>query len=92
MVHLNVLFLNALKEMNIEESNIHCRSTILVKFSEEQKFTLGDITLPFYASGVNQYITFLVFDSLSAYNVILEKPWIHEIKAVPTPFHLPSIH
>ena len=44
----NVFFFNALKEMEIEESNIHYRSKILVGFSGEQKFTLGDITLPVY--------------------------------------------
>ena len=44
----NVPFLNALKEIKIEEPNIHRHSPILVRFSEEQKFTLGDITLPVY--------------------------------------------
>ena len=30
----NVLFMNALKEMKIDESNIHRRSLVLVGFSE----------------------------------------------------------
>ncbi|KAL5564706.1 hypothetical protein UlMin_027870 [Ulmus minor] len=46
----NVIFLSALKEMNIDEAHIHRRSTVLVGFSGEQKFTLGDITLPVYAA------------------------------------------
>ncbi|KAL5543502.1 hypothetical protein UlMin_007286 [Ulmus minor] len=83
----NVIFLNALKEMNIDESHIHRRSTVLVGFSGEQKFTLGDITLPVYASGVNLHINFVVLDSPSAYNVILGRPWIHEMRAVPSTFH-----
>ena len=29
----NVIFLNTLREMNIDESHIHRRSTVLVKFS-----------------------------------------------------------
>ena len=29
----NVIFLNSLREMNIEESHIHCHSTNLVEFS-----------------------------------------------------------
>ena len=41
----NVNFLNALKEMNIDEAHIHHRSIVLVGFSGEKKFTLGDITL-----------------------------------------------
>ena len=56
----NVIFLNALKEMNIDESHIHRRSTVLIG---EQKFTLGDITLPVYVVGVNLHITFVVLDS-----------------------------
>ena len=44
----NVLFMNALKEMKIEESNSLRRSSILIGLSREQKFTIGDITLPVY--------------------------------------------
>ncbi|KAL5548402.1 hypothetical protein UlMin_003633 [Ulmus minor] len=73
--------------MNIDEAHIHRRSTVLVGFSGEQKFTLGDITLPVYAAGVNLHITFVVLDSPSAYNVILGRPWIHDMRAVPSTFH-----
>ena len=70
----NVIFLNSLKEMNIDEAHIHRHSTVLVGFSGEQKFTLGDITLPVYIVRVNLHITFVVLDSPSAYNVILGRP------------------
>ena len=83
----NVIILNALREMNIDESHIHRHSTVLVGFSGEQNFALGDITLPFYVARVNLHITFVVLDSPSAYNVILGKPWIHEMRAVPSNFH-----
>ena len=39
----NVIFLSTLKEMNIDEAHIHRRSIVLVGFSGEQKFTLGDL-------------------------------------------------
>lgn len=42
----NVIFLGTLKEINIDAAHIHYRSTVLVGFRREQKFTLGDITLP----------------------------------------------
>jgi len=48
---------------------------------------LGDITLPVYAAGVNLHITFIVLDSPSAYNVILGRPGIHDMRAVPSTFH-----
>ena len=83
----NVLFLNALKEVKIEESNIHRCSTILVRFSGEQNFNLGDMTLPVYTGEVNLYIAFVVLDNPSAYNVILGRPWIHQMRAVPSTFN-----
>ena len=70
----NVLLLNSLKEIKIDESNIHRCSTILVGFGRDHKFTMGDITLPVYAGGVNLYITIVVLFSSSAYNVILRRP------------------
>ena len=83
----NVIFLNAMKEMNIDESHIHRHSTVYVGFSGEQKVILGDITLPVYEAGINLHITFVVLDSPSAYNVILGRQWIHEIRDVPSTFH-----
>ncbi|KAL5576029.1 hypothetical protein UlMin_017728 [Ulmus minor] len=70
----NVLFLNALKEMKIDESNIRRCATVLVGFSGEQKFTVGDIALPVYAGGINLNVNFTVLDSPSAYNMILGRP------------------
>ena len=83
----NFIFFNALKEMNINDAHIHRRSTVFLGFSGEQKFTLGDITLLVYMAGVNLYITFVVLDSPLAYNVILGRPWIHDMRVVPSTFH-----
>ena len=83
----NAIFLNALREMNIDESHIHRRSTVLVGFNGEQKFTLGDITLPVYAAELNLHVNFFMLDNPSAYNIILGKPWIHKIRVVPSTFH-----
>ena len=74
-------------EMNIKESHIHGRSTILVEFSREQKFTLGDITLIVYTGGVSLHITFVVLNNPSAYNMILGRSWIHEMRALCSTFH-----
>ena len=83
----NVIFLNALREMNIDESHIHHHFIVLVGFNGKQNFTLRDITLPVYAVGVNLHITFVVLDSPSTYNVILGRSWIHEMRDVPSTFH-----
>ena len=67
----NILFLNALKEMKIDDSNLHRGCIVLIGCNREQKFTIGDITLPVYDGGVNIYVTFVMLDNPLAYNIIL---------------------
>ncbi|XP_031247982.1 uncharacterized protein LOC116105714 [Pistacia vera] len=83
----NILFLEAVKAMGLEEANINRRLTLLVGFSLEQKYTIGEIVLPIYAGRVNKQTVFLVIDCPSPYNVILGRPWIHDMWAVPSTFH-----
>ena len=73
--------------MNILETKIVPRSSVLVGFSGETKNTLGDIELPIYIEGVNTIQKFCVIDCLSCCNIILGRPWIHEMKAVPSTYH-----
>ncbi|XP_021746478.1 uncharacterized protein LOC110712338 [Chenopodium quinoa] len=83
----NIIMLDTLKHMNIDEKNIIIKSTMLVGFSGETKKTSGEITLATYAKGVNLQVKFLVIDTLSSYNIILSRPWIHEIRAIPSTYH-----
>ena len=83
----NVLFLEALQEMGLDEKSIIRRSTVLVGFSGESLRTVGEISLPTYAEGVNVMTKFNVVDCPSAYNVILGRPWIHKMKAMPSTYH-----
>ncbi|XP_031262796.1 uncharacterized protein LOC116120964 [Pistacia vera] len=83
----NILFLEAVKVMGLEEANINRRPTLLVGFSSEQKYTIGEIILPIYAGGVNKQTIFLVIDCPSPYNAILGRPWIYDMRAVPSTFH-----
>ncbi|XP_031256352.1 uncharacterized protein LOC116114346 [Pistacia vera] len=68
---VNILFLKTVTAMGFEETNISRRPTLLVVFSSEQKYTIGEIILPIYADGVNKQTIFLVIDSPSSYNIIL---------------------
>ena len=82
----NVLFLNAYREMGLKETDITRRCISLVGFSGESKSTIGETVLPIYAEGVNLYTKFVILDSPSAYNVILGRPWIHKMEAVPSTY------
>ncbi|KAJ9536791.1 hypothetical protein OSB04_un000015 [Centaurea solstitialis] len=83
----NVIFADTLKVMGIERSEIVRRSTTLIGFNGDSMNTLGEITLPVYAKGINKQTKFNVVDCQSAYNVILGRPWIHEMKAIPSTYH-----
>lgn len=48
---------------------------------------IGEIDLMVYTEGVNFYTTFMIISSCSAYNAILERPWLHDMKVVPSTYH-----
>ncbi|XP_074293149.1 uncharacterized protein LOC141620087 [Silene latifolia] len=84
---INLVMLDVLKAMKIDEEKITKKSSVLVRFSGETKSTLGEINLPTYAEGVASYERFRVLDYLSSYNVILGRPWIRNVKAIPSTYH-----
>ncbi|KAJ9552165.1 hypothetical protein OSB04_016210 [Centaurea solstitialis] len=77
----NVIFSDTLKIMGIDRSNIVRRTTTLVGFNGDATSTLGEIVLPVFAKGINKQTKFNVIDCPSAYNAILGRPWIHDMKA-----------
>ncbi|KAJ9541250.1 hypothetical protein OSB04_027756 [Centaurea solstitialis] len=83
----NVIFSDTLKIMGIDRSNIVRRTTTLVGFNGDATSTLGEIVLPVFAKGINKQTKFNVIDCPSAYNTILGRPWIHDMKAVPSTYH-----
>ncbi|XP_076941538.1 uncharacterized protein LOC143611136 [Bidens hawaiensis] len=80
---VNIIQLETLKRMSIPESEIVTRSLVLVGFSDEAKNTVGEIKLPVHLEGVNSIHKFCVIDALTSSNIILGRPWIHDMKAVP---------
>ncbi|XP_074341969.1 uncharacterized protein LOC141679367 [Apium graveolens] len=77
----NIMMLSTLTQMGLAESDMIKKSTTLVGFSGETKDTLGEITLPTYAQGVNLLEKFCIIDVDSSYNIIMERPWIHNLNA-----------
>ncbi|KAJ9548227.1 hypothetical protein OSB04_020770 [Centaurea solstitialis] len=83
----NVIFAETLKIMGIDRSSIVRRTTTLIGFNGDATNTLGEIVLPVFAKGINKQTKFNVIDCPSAYNAILGRPWIHDMKAVPSTYH-----
>ncbi|KAF3595126.1 hypothetical protein DY000_02021696 [Brassica cretica] len=83
----NIIFQAAYKDLGLEESALTRRITPLIGFSGEVKQTAGEVTLPVCAEGVNMSTKFLIVDCDSSYNMILGRPWIHGMGAVPSTLH-----
>ena len=83
----NIIFLTAYQDLGLEENTLTRKVTPLIGFSGEGKQTPGEVILPVYAEGINLSTKFLVVDCQSAYNIILGRPWIHGMGAVPSTLH-----
>ncbi|XP_019240688.1 PREDICTED: uncharacterized protein LOC109220684 [Nicotiana attenuata] len=60
---------------------------LLVGFNLASVTTRGEILLPTNAEGVMKTTIFEVVDGDMGYNIIMGRPWLHEIKAVPSTYH-----
>ncbi|XP_013607947.1 PREDICTED: uncharacterized protein LOC106314656 [Brassica oleracea var. oleracea] len=83
----NIIFQAAYQDMGLDESALTRKTTTLVGFSGEVKRTAGEVVLPVYAEGINMSTMFLLVDCQSSYNMILGRPWIHDMGAVPSTLH-----
>ncbi|XP_048619939.1 uncharacterized protein LOC125590418 [Brassica napus] len=91
----NIIFQAAYKDLGLEESALTRRITPLIGFSGEVKQTAREVTLPVYTKGINMSTKFLIVDCDSSYNMILGRPWIHGMGAVPSTLHQmskPQVH
>ncbi|XP_074300525.1 uncharacterized protein LOC141631801 [Silene latifolia] len=84
---VNLIILDVLKAMKISEDQITMKSSVLVGFRGATRNTLGEIYQPKYVKGVASYEIFGVLDCLSSYNAILGRPWIHNVKVIPSTYH-----
>ncbi|XP_074304431.1 uncharacterized protein LOC141639151 [Silene latifolia] len=84
---VNLIMLETLKNMGFSEKDLVQKAVPLVGFSGETKQSLGEIVIPTFAGGMNKQVRYLVIDGPSTYNVIFGRPWIHEMKAVPSTYH-----
>ncbi|XP_010445555.1 PREDICTED: uncharacterized protein LOC104728238 [Camelina sativa] len=83
----NILYMQAYKELGLDEGGLTQKSIPLVGFIGEVKQSIGKVTLPVNAEGVNKHTKFLVVDCASAYNAMMGSPWIHDMGAIPSTLH-----
>ena len=88
----DILFVEAYDKLSLGRERLqHIRSP-LIGFSGEKVYPLGSITLPVTAGAVPQsstvMVNFLIIDCPSAYNIILGRPALNTLRAVPSTYHL----
>ena len=79
---VSILLLDALKRMNIIESDNNQKVLGPHRIQRGNEHPIGEIMLPIYIEGINSIQTFCVINTLSSYNVRPGRPWIHEMKFV----------
>ena len=88
----DIIFVSAFDKMSIGRERLEPVNTHLRGFSGEKVLPLGSIQLvitlgepPFQATTTAR---FLVVDALSAYNMLLGRPSLNAIKAIPSAYHM----
>ena len=96
----NIIFASAFDKMGIGREKLEPVNTHLQGFSGENVLPLGSIQLvltlgesPYQATTITR---FLIVDAPSAYNMLLGRPSLKGIKAIPSVYHMmikfPTIH
>ena len=88
----DIIFASAFDKMGIGRERLEPVNTHLLEFSGEKVLPLGSIQLvltvgepPCQATTTTR---FLIVDALSAYNMLLGRPSLNAIKAIPSAYHL----
>ncbi|XP_019250954.1 PREDICTED: uncharacterized protein LOC109229860 [Nicotiana attenuata] len=83
---VNIIFVRVLNEMQAEDKLVPKAHT-LSGFDNTSVVTKGEVVLTTFAEGVVKDTKFQVVEMDMAYNMILGRPWIHEMDAVPSTLH-----
>ncbi|XP_070045806.1 uncharacterized protein [Nicotiana tomentosiformis] len=83
---VNIILLRVLNEMLMGDRVVP-KARSLSGFDNSSVITEGKIELSTYTYGVIKETKFQVIDTDMVYNVILGRPWIHDMDVVPSTLH-----
>ncbi|XP_070020099.1 uncharacterized protein [Nicotiana sylvestris] len=83
---VNIILLRVLNEMQ-GENKLVPKAHTLSGFDNSSVVTKGEVTLTTFVEGVVKDTKFQVVEMEMAYNMILGRPWIHEMDVVPFTLH-----
>ena len=85
---LNIISTIFLRKLDYFEESIDPCSRITIKaYNEVEPKSLGLVVLPLHVGPIERDVTYQVLDIPLAYNILLGRSWIHEMRDVPSTYH-----
>lgn len=85
---LNICNLKLIHALGYSDNTIDARRKITIKeYDEEERSSKGLIVLPIQLGPITKNIVCQLLDKDLTYNILLGRPWIHEMQAVPSTYH-----
>ena len=83
-----MIYPDLFKGLGLKKENLLKYNAPLVGFDGQVVIPEGQISLPVNMEGKQVTMAFIVVASFSPYTVILGRPWIHAMGAVPSTLHV----
>ncbi|XP_030958737.1 uncharacterized protein LOC115980644 [Quercus lobata] len=84
----DVMYLDLFDGLGLKNQDLTKYDTPLVSFDGRVVIPESQISLPVNMEGKEVMVTFIVVRSFSPYTAILERPWIHAMRAVLSTLHM----
>jgi hypothetical protein len=76
------------KALEYTEDTVDPRKKITIKaYEDEERSSKGMVILPIRVGPVMKETICQVLDLQLTYNILLGKPWIHDMQAIPSTYH-----
>ncbi|XP_070006090.1 uncharacterized protein [Nicotiana sylvestris] len=82
----NIIRLRVIEQLGLQDQIVPA-ARVLNSFNMASETTKGEIMLPVNVTGTIQETKFHVIKDDMRYNALLERPWIHNMRAVPSTLH-----
>ncbi|XP_071928028.1 uncharacterized protein [Coffea arabica] len=84
---VNILSLKTLKELGIPVDELSNSRLMIQDFNQGRQRALGSRNLEIVIDDMSSRALLYVIDAKTTYNVLLERPWLHENGVVPSTLH-----
>ncbi|PKI48635.1 hypothetical protein CRG98_030963 [Punica granatum] len=84
---LNVCPVSTLKQMNVDMSHIRASKTTVRVFDGSRREVNGEIDLLIDVGPYSFSVIFQILEIPNAFSLLLERPWIHAVGAIPSSLH-----